>query len=51
VDRSASVRAINLEGCSGVLLTTAEGRRYLIGTDRPEQIAAAVNAARRALQP
>jgi hypothetical protein len=51
VGRSAGVRAINLEGGTGVLLTTAKGRRYLIGTDRPEQMAAAVNAARRALQP
>ena len=51
VGRSAGVRAINVEGGTGVLLTTAKGRRYLIGTDRPEQMAAAVNAARRALQP
>ena len=51
VGRSAGVRAINLEGGTGVLLTTAKGRRYLIGTDRPEQMAAAVKAARRALQP
>lgn len=48
--RSAGIRAINLEGGTGVLLTTAKGRRYLLGTDRPEQMAAAINAARGAPQ-
>jgi len=51
VGRSAGVRAINLDGGTGVLLTTTKGRRYLFGTDRPEQMATAVNAARRAFQP
>ena len=49
--RSAGIRAVNLEGGTGVLLTTAGGRRYLIGTDRPENVATAINAARGLLQP
>jgi hypothetical protein len=47
--RSAGIRAVNFEGGTGVLLTTATGRRYLIGTDRPDQVAAAINAARGAV--
>jgi hypothetical protein len=32
----------------GVLVSTRNGRRYLIGTDEPERLAAALNAAREA---
>ena len=44
---SAGVLAFNL-GRSGVLVRTSKGRRYLIGTDQPERLATALNAARRA---
>lgn len=50
IGRSAGVRAINLEGGKGVLLTTVKGRRYLVGTDRPEQMAAAIDTARGVLR-
>ena len=43
----AGVLAFNI-GRSGVLVRTRKGRRYLIGTDEPERLAAALNAARRA---
>ena len=33
-------------GGSGVLVRTRRGRRYLIGTDQPDRLAAALNAAR-----
>jgi hypothetical protein len=42
----AGALAFNL-GSSGVLVRTSKGSRYLIGTDRPERLATALNAARR----
>ena len=44
----AGVWAFNLAS-SGVLVRTSKGKRYLIGTDQPERLAAALNAARGAL--
>ena len=41
----AGVWAFNLAG-AGVLVRTRKGRRYLIGSDRPEPLAAALNVAR-----
>ena len=41
----AGVWAFNFAG-SGVLVRTRRGKRYLIGTDHPERLAAALNAAR-----
>jgi hypothetical protein len=41
----AGVWAFNLAS-SGVLVRTSRGKRYLIGTDQPERLAAALNAAR-----
>ena len=41
----AGVWAFNLAN-SGVLVRTSKGKRYLIGTDQPERLAAALNAAR-----
>jgi hypothetical protein len=41
----AGVWAFNFAG-SGVLVRTRQGKRYLIGTDHPERLAAALNAAR-----
>jgi hypothetical protein len=49
--RSAGIRAVNLEGGEGVLLTTVKGRRYLIGTDRPGEMVAALDAVRREIRP
>lgn len=43
----AGVWSFNLAR-AGVLVRTREGRGYLIGSDRPERLAAALNAARRA---
>jgi hypothetical protein len=41
----AGVWAFNF-AASGVLVRTRQGKRYLIGTDQPERLAAALNAAR-----
>lgn len=41
----AGVWAFNLAG-TGVLVRTSRGKRYLIGADDPERLAAALNAAR-----
>jgi len=41
----AGVWAFNLAG-TGVLVRTRQGKRYLIGTDHPERLAATLNAAR-----
>ncbi|MBI4332395.1 MAG: DUF1648 domain-containing protein [Chloroflexi bacterium] len=39
------MRAYFLSGNQGVLLTTAGGRKYLIGSNRPERLAAVIRAA------
>ena len=41
----AGVWAFNL-AASGVLVRTRQGKRYLIGSDQPDRLAAALNAAR-----
>jgi len=43
----AGVWAFNFAS-SGVLVRTRQGKRYLIGTDEPDRLAAALNAVRRA---
>ena len=46
IRRRNGVTAYFLEGNTGVLLRTSRDKKYLIGTDHPERLAAVLNAAR-----
>ena len=43
---NGEMQAYFLKGDRGVLLSTASGKKYLLGSDHPEQLAAVINAAR-----
>ena len=48
IRRNREMTAYFLRGDRGVMVTTHDGRKYLIGSDRPERLAAVIGAALRA---